>query len=83
MFFFSSSVLYLQTADVILLLVAQRTSSKLAGDFSFLGSVAAAQDCSNMSEKYMGKLDVTIRLEVIQKTALLGTARLLRRLLSL
>ena len=29
---------------------------------------------SDMFEKYMGKLDVTIRLEVIQKTALLGTA---------
>ena len=31
----------------------------------------------------MGKLDATIRFEVIQKTALLGTAGLLRRVLSL
>ena len=29
-----------------------------------------------MFEKYMGKLYVTIRLKVIQKTALLGTAGL-------
>ena len=31
---------------------------------------------SDMFEKYMGKLDVTIRLKVIEKTALLGTAGL-------
>ena len=29
---------------------------------------------SDMFEKYMGKLNVTIRLEVIQKVALLGIA---------
>ena len=36
-----------------------------------------------MFDKHMGKLDVTIRVEVIQKTALLGTARLLRKALLL
>ena len=45
-----------------------------------IGALGAESD---MFEKYMGKLDVTIRLEVIQKTALLGTAGLLRRVLSL
>ena len=38
---------------------------------------------SDMFDKHMEKLDTTIRLEVIQKTALLGTARLLRNVLSL
>ena len=45
-----------------------------------IGALGAASD---MFEKYIGKLDVTIRLEVIQKTAMLGTAGLLRRVLSL
>ena len=45
--------------------------------------IGALGAVSHMFEKYMGKLDVTIRLEVIQKMALLGTAGLLRRVLSL
>ena len=45
--------------------------------------IGALRAVSEMFEKYMGKLDVTIRLEEIQKTALLGTAGLLRRVLSL
>ena len=38
---------------------------------------------SDMFEKYAGKLNVTIRLEVIKKAALLGTAGLLRKVLAL
>ena len=45
--------------------------------------IRALGPVSNMFEKCMGKLDVTIRLKVIQKTAQLGTAGLLRRVLSL
>ena len=41
-----------------------------------IGALGAVSD---MFEKYTGKLDVTIRLEVIQKTPLLGTAGLLRK----
>ena len=33
---------------------------------------------SNMFEKYAGKLNITIRLEVIQKAVLLGKAGILR-----
>ena len=33
---------------------------------------------SDMFNKHMEKLGTTIRIEVVQKTALLGTARLLR-----
>ena len=36
---------------------------------------------SDMLEKYLGKLNVTIRLSVIQKAALLGSAGLLRKVL--
>ena len=45
--------------------------------------IEALRAVSDMFEKYMGKLDVTIRLEVIQKMALLGTAGLSRRVLPL
>ena len=45
--------------------------------------IGALRAVSDMFDKHMGKLDVTIRVEVIQKTALLGTARLLRQVLSL
>ena len=45
--------------------------------------IGALEAVSDMFEKYMGKLAVTIRLEVIQKTALMGKAGLLRRVLSL
>ena len=38
---------------------------------------------SDMFDKHMEKLGTTIRIEVVQKTALLGTARLLRNVLSL
>ena len=38
---------------------------------------------SNKFERYMEKLDVKIAMEIIQKTALLGTARILRKVLSL
>ena len=38
---------------------------------------------SDMFDKHMEKLGATIRLEVIQKTALLGTARLPRNAFSL
>ena len=38
---------------------------------------------SDMFDKHMEKLGATIRLDVIQKTALLGTARLLRNAFSL
>ena len=38
---------------------------------------------SDMFENYAGKLNVTIRLEVIQKAALLGTAGLLRKVLAI
>ena len=44
--------------------------------------IGALGGVSDMFKKCMGKLDVTIRLEVIQKTTLLGTAGLLRRVLS-
>ena len=45
-----------------------------------IGALGAVSD---MFDKHMGKLDVTIRVEVIRKTALLVTARLLRKVLSL
>ena len=45
-----------------------------------IGALGAVSD---MFDKHMEKLSTTIRLEVIQKTALLGTARLLRNVLSL
>ena len=45
-----------------------------------IGALGAVSD---MFEKYMGKLNVTIRLEVIQKAALLGTAEPLRKVLSI
>ena len=38
---------------------------------------------SDKFERYMEKLDVKIVTEIIQKTALLGTARILRKVLSL
>ena len=41
-----------------------------------IGAMGAASD---LFEKYTGKLNVTIRLEMIQKAALLGTAGLLRK----
>ena len=34
-------------------------------------------------KEYMGRIGVNVRLEVIQKTALLGTAKILRKVLSL
>ena len=34
-------------------------------------------------EKYVGKLNVAIRLEAIQKAVLLGTAELLRKVLAI
>ena len=43
-----------------------------------IGALGAVSD---MLEKYLGKLNVTIRLAVIQKAALLGTAGLLRKVL--
>ena len=45
-----------------------------------IGALGAVSD---MFEKYMGKLNVTIRLEVIQKATLLGTAEPLRKVLSI
>lgn len=45
-----------------------------------IGALGAVSD---MFDKPMVKLDTTIRLEVIQKTALLGTARLPRNAFSL
>ena len=45
-----------------------------------IGALGAVSD---MFDKHMVKLDTTIRLEVIQKTALLGHARLLRNVWSL
>ena len=39
---------------------------------------AVSKDC----RKYLEKLSVDAKLEVIQKTALLGTARILRKVLS-
>ena len=44
-----------------------------------IGALGAVSD---MFEKYMGKLNTTIRREVIQKGALLGTAEPLRKVLS-
>ena len=38
---------------------------------------------SDKFERYMAKLDVKIAMEIIQKAALLGTARILRKILSL
>jgi len=38
---------------------------------------------SDLFDKYAGKLNVTIRLGVIQKAALLGTAGLLRKVLAI
>ena len=34
-------------------------------------------------KEYMGRIGVNVRLEVIQKTALSGTAKMLRKVLSL
>ena len=45
-----------------------------------IGTLGAVSD---KFDKHIEKLGTTIRLEVIQKTALLGTARLLRNVLSL
>ena len=45
--------------------------------------IGALGSVSDMFKKHMEKLGTAIRLEVIQKTALLGTARLLRNVLSL
>ena len=45
-----------------------------------IGALGAVSD---MFEKYMGKLNVTIRLEVIQIATLLGTAEPLRKVLSI
>ena len=36
-----------------------------------------------MFEKYVGRLNVTIRLEVIQKAVMLGTDGLLRKVLAI
>ena len=44
-----------------------------------IGALGAVSD---LFEKYTGKLNVTIRLEMIQKAALLGTAALLRKVLA-
>ena len=38
---------------------------------------------SDKFERYMEKIDVKIAMAIIQKTALLGTARILRKVLSL
>ena len=38
---------------------------------------------SEKFERYMEKLDVKIAMEIVQNTALLGTARILRKVLSL
>ena len=38
---------------------------------------------SDMFEKYAGKLNITIRLEVIQKAVLLGKAGILRKFLAI
>ena len=38
---------------------------------------------SDKFERYMEKFDVKIATEIIQKTALLGTARILQKVLSL
>ena len=45
--------------------------------------IGALGAVSNMFEKYMRKLNVTIRLEVIQIATLLGTAEPLRKVLSI
>ena len=45
--------------------------------------IGALGPVSDKFDKHIEKLGTTIRLEVIQKTALLGTARLLRNVLSL
>ena len=45
--------------------------------------VGALGVISDKFERYIKKLDVKIAIEVIQKTALLGTAMLLRKVLSL
>ena len=45
--------------------------------------VGALGVISDKFERYIKKLDVKIAMEVIQKTALLGTAMLLRKVLSL
>ena len=39
--------------------------------------MGALETVSDMFEKYAGKLNITIRLEVIKNTAVLGTAGLL------
>ena len=44
--------------------------------------VGALKAVFDMFEKNAGKLNVTIRLEVIQKVALLGTVGLLRKVLA-
>ena len=45
-----------------------------------IGALIAVSD---LFEKYAGKLNVTIRFEVIQKVALLETAGLLRKVLAI
>ena len=45
--------------------------------------VGALGVISDMFERHIKKLDVKIAMEIIQKAALLGTAMLLRKVLSL
>ena len=45
--------------------------------------IGALGAVSGMCEKYAGKLNVTIRLKVIQKAALLGTAGLFQKVLAI
>ena len=45
-----------------------------------IGAIAAV---SVNFKEYMKRMGVNVRLEVIQKTALLGTAKILRKVLSL
>ena len=47
-----------------------------------IGSDGAISHSVNFNE-YMKRIGVNVRLEVIQKTALLGTAKILRKVLSL
>ena len=46
-------------------------------------AVGALGDISVNFKEYMGRIGVNVRLEVIQKTALSGTAKMLRKVLSL
>jgi len=45
--------------------------------------IGALRCLSNDSRKYLDEVDPKIKTEVIQKTALLGTARITRKVLSL